>query len=245
MRIVDDASKKNVRWWNTNIFFAATILIVTVNIFIYAFCNDWQVAAFPMDSRDYFYPDGVDFTPIFRGIFNSFSHENWQHVLLNMLCFLVAGLYLERKTGSIYLILLVFASAFFKSGTMAALSYYSHFTHGYSGINYFLYAYIIIDYLFSFQKAKRNRFNTIFGAVVVALIYLAMCFNGGTNSFGFEWYPYDLTHNPWHYSAFFGGIPFGLTVQLVQVKTRKEASPARRTAPIPIEQNDTDYADKP
>lgn len=221
MKYIDDKCKKQIGWWNKNYFFAGTIIIVFINIYIFAFFNDWQVKAFLVDSFAQ-YHERIYLAPFFRGFFNSFSHANLQHVLLNMLCFFVAGLYLERKTGSLGLCLLIIASAFFSSIAMASISFSAHFTHGFSGVNYLLYSYIIIDYLFSFQKAKRDIINILFGAAVIALIYLAMCFNGGTSTIGFELYPYDLTHNAWHYSSFVAGIFVGFTIQIAQLKTRKD-----------------------
>ena len=58
--------------------------------------------------------------------------------------------------------------------------------------------------------------NTIVGAIILALIYLAMCFNGGVASFSFEWYPYDLMHNMGHYSSFLIGFVLALIVQITR-----------------------------
>ena len=64
----------------------------------------------------------------------------------------------------------------------------------------------------------------ILGALILALIYLAMCFNGGTTSFGFEWYPYDLLHNMGHTGGAFAGIVVGLIVQVAKLQTEKKNS---------------------
>lgn len=37
---------------------------------------------------------------LFQTLVNSYTHSNWQHTLLNMLCFLFAGIYLERKKAA-------------------------------------------------------------------------------------------------------------------------------------------------
>ena len=67
------------------------------------------------------------------------------------------------------------------------------------------------------QKPERNLFNVVFGVVVLALIYFAMCFSGGTVKVTFEWYPYDLLHNLGHASGFVTGLIFGIYEQLCSV----------------------------
>ena len=92
--------------------------------------------------------------------------------------------------------------------------------HGASGLVYSCYAYVLIDYLFVFmQKDKRNKTNVIFGAIMLILIYFAMCFNGGTQTFGFEWYPYDLMYNAGHYYSFVAGAIVSLMIQISQFGT--------------------------
>ena len=150
---------------------------------------------------------------LFQAFVNSYTHSNWQHVLLNMLCFLIAGIYLERKKGSLpFLLFMLLMSLFtaFASGTNdISLGWY-----GFSGINYGLYGYIGIEYIFTLlQRRKRDIINIVAGAVMLGLIYFAMCFNGGTSSIGFEWYPYDLLHNLGHASGFVAGLVLGIVEQ--------------------------------
>ena len=118
-----------------------------------------------------------------------------------MLCFFIAGLYLERKTGSLGLLALVLSNAK-QHGRVCAPAKGEIAYYGDSGVNYALYAYIAIDYLFSFTKSRRNKTDLIFGGVVLALIYLAMCFSGGTATVSFKPYPYDLLHNLGHGTGF-------------------------------------------
>lgn len=179
------------------------------------------------DQRDYFATCGRDTGDIsvrpnwgrfsvnnlMQTVLNTFTHFNWQHTLLNMLCFLVAGMYLERKQGSfpflLFMVLLIFFTGFASAANDISLSW-----KGFSGANYGLYGYIVIEYIFMlFQKRKRDLVNIVSGAVVLGLIYLAMCFNGGTSTIGFEWFPYDLLHNLGHASGFFAGIVSGCVGQ--------------------------------
>jgi len=154
---------------------------------------------------------------------SSFFHANWQHVLLNMLCFFVAGIYLERKLGTLGLLLFIPFAAYVSSIAWGANAL-SLYAVGFSGVNYFIYATIILDYIFSFQKYRRNKTNIVLGAIVVALIYLAMCFNGGTTTFSFSIVPYDLMHNSGHYTGFLAGIIIGMFTEIIKFTSRKSIS---------------------
>lgn len=214
--ILNDRNKK-LFWWNKNYFFIGTLSVVIITILIFAFVNNWQWTTFPIGNGQV--------SRMLRVFFNGFSHSSWEHVLSNMFCFLVVGVYLERKIGSLWLVGFVIAAAFFAAGAMAMASPTSPFASGFSGINYLIYSYIIIEYLFLFEKSnknKKNKFNIIFGAVIIGLIYIVMCFNVEANPFSFEGYPFDLINNMWHYSSFIAGIFVGLIIQLSQFKERKE-----------------------
>ena len=73
-------------------------------------------------------------------------------------------------------------------------------SHGFSNVNYALYGFILIEYIFSLlsfvysyvKKNKGDLFEIIFGAIIVGLIILAFFFDGGTTGFSFASYPYDL-----------------------------------------------------
>ena len=140
-----------------------------------------------------------------------------------MLCFFIAGLYLERKTGSLGLSGLVLSLAVLQGCVCAAAKGDLGF-YGFSGVNYALYAYIAIDYLFSFTKSRRNKTDLIFGGIVIALIYFAMCFSGGTSSVSFAPYPYDLLHNLGHGTGFFTGTIVALLVQIPLTLAHKETA---------------------
>ena len=215
MKFVDVKNKK-VKWWNRNYFFAGTIMIIAVNILLFWLCgNHWESGVLQMDNLGH-WSDPLYLNPIIRSFLNCFSHANWQHVLLNMLCFAGCGLYLERKTGSFGILGVVFVGAFLSSVATTANDL-SIYWHGFSGVNYFLYACIIIDYIFSFRKEKRSKTNIILGAIVLALIYLAMCFCEGVSGFGFAPYPYDLINNMGHYTGFLMGLVVSLTFNIAEI----------------------------
>lgn len=215
---LDDKSK-TVTWLNRNYFFIVTVFIVLLNIIVYA-VHGSDTGNFKVR------PNWGTFSVsnLFHALVRSYTHSNWQHCLLNMLCFFIAGLYLERKKGSLKFLLFMVIMSLFTSFA-SCTNNISLGAKGFSGVNYGLYGYIIVEYIFVLcQKEKRNLFNIIFGAVVLALIYFAMCFSGGTSRVTFEWYPYDLLHNLGHASGFVTGLIFGIYEQSCSVisKYKKE-----------------------
>lgn len=216
-----DSPKKRLTWYSRNYFYVTTVAVVLTNILLYALLGgDWEEA---YGNASVSWENSFDFGRIWRCFLCNFSHANWQHALLNMLCFLVAGLYLERKTGSLGLLGLVLSLAVFQSCVCAAAKGSLRF-HGFSGVNYALYAYVIIDYLFSLTKSRRNKTDLIFGGIVIALIYFAMCFSGGTSTVSFAPYPYDLLHNLGHGTGFFTGTIVALLVQIPLTLAHKETA---------------------
>lgn len=201
--ILNDRSRK-VTLVNMNWFFVVTLAVVIFNIVRHTLPE----GADPTNESPEWKSFSLD--NLFIALSRSYMHSNWQHCMLNMLCFFVAGIYLERKKGSLGMLLLVFTMSLFTAFATAA-NYLSLSPLGFSGVNYGLYGYIIIDYIFVLAcTPRRYAFNVISGAVVLCLIYLAMCFNGGTSTVSFVPYPYDLLHNIAHSSGFVTGIALGV-----------------------------------
>lgn len=220
MGFLDDKSKKT-SWWNKNYFYIGTIFIILINILLYwLFGNSWENDLVFIDGSRH-WSDSLYFNPTILSFLNCFSHSNWQHVLLNMLTFAVSGSYLERKFGTFGIVGFVIFGAYISSIAVTCNNL-SAFWHGFSGINYFIYAYIIVDYFFSLRKSQRNKAGTIFGVIIIALIYLAMCFNGGTTGFGFEIYPYDLISNMGHYTSFLVGLIISIFKGITELKIERQ-----------------------
>lgn len=219
MKFFDDKNK-NLRWWNRNYFYVGTIVIIAVNILLFVLLDyGWDSEIVSADDV------GNWEAPLYlnrtiASFFSSFSHANWQHVLLNMLCFAACGLYLERKAGTFGILGIVLFGAY-ASGVAITANYLSCAWLGFSGVNYFLYAYILFDFIFCLKKEKRNKTNTILGAVILFLIYVAMCFNGGVEGFGFELYPYDLIYNCGHYCGFLMGCAIALFKNIIEITVEK------------------------
>ena len=211
MKFIDDKNK-NLNFWNRNYFYAGTLIFIVVNILLFAFLG----YNFANNIGGGHVWNGVfDVSNIFRSFVNVFVHGNWKHVLLNMLCFLFCGLYIERKVGTFNFLLLILGFSFLAGNiTSAARNTVSHY--GASGLVYFCYAYIIIDFIFSlFQKDEKNKTNLILGIIILVVIYVAMSF-GSSPTLTFKFYPYDLIYNAAHYSSFFAGIVVSLMIKVPQ-----------------------------
>lgn len=217
-KILNDDFENKTRF-SKNYFWAGTVAVVLLCNFLFMFGgSSWN----PVEITRTGWTDGLNFSALFYGFLNSFGHSNMQHMLLNMLCFLIVGLYLERKVGTVKLVLLVVAFAFLSTGMIAAIDW-GVGSIGYSGVNFAFYFYIIIDFIFMlFQENKRTKQAFVTGIIMLGLIYLAMCFNGETHSFGFEWYPWDLLNNKGHTGGAIAGIIVGLIVQVAPLGKKKE-----------------------
>ncbi len=211
--LINDRNKQ-LTLLNRNYFFVVTVLIVAANIVIQA--------VFGINTDIPTEANGSTLESLrllLQAFINCYTHFNWQHTLLNMLCFLIAGLYLERKMGSLRFILFIVVLSFFTA--FASCVKWDLGGHGFSGVNYGLYGYIIVEFLFELcRKQERYLFNILSGVVILALIYFAMCFNGGTEKVSFAWYPYDLIHNWAHASGFAVGLVFGVYEQLCALISR-------------------------
>ena len=219
MKFFDDKNK-NLKWYNRNYFYIGTIMIVLINVLLFVVLgNSWDSSIISVDNFGH-WEDPFYFNSTIASFFNAFSHANLQHVLLNMLCFAVCGIYLERKTGTLGILGFVVFSAYI-SGIAVTCNDLSVAWHGFSGVNFFLYAYIIFDFFFSFRKDKKNRTNIILGSIVLLFIYVAMCFSEGVSGFGFKIYPYDLIYNMGHYSSFLMGCAVSLFKNIVEISAKK------------------------
>ena len=215
MKYVDLENKK-LRWYNRNLFYIGTFLVIIINILVFLIGkNNWKIGYINSN-----WTDILNFNNLFAQFVSAFKHYNLQHCLLNCLCFLVAGTYVERKIGSVNLLVLVVSFAFF--GESAVGANHSGTSWGFSGVNYAFYAYIIVDYIFMFVFRKQSKVSVIYGAIVLALIYLATCFCGGTSTFSFKIYPYDLLNNMGHYTSFLTGIILTLLLQFIKWQMSKK-----------------------
>lgn len=240
MRFINN-DRKDLKPWNKNMFFATTLFIVLLCIILHAALGScWSIAtdneitdlsqiAAGFGGRKSHWHDTLYFSSLVQVFFAAFSHFNWQHVLLNMLCFAVCGVYLERKLGSLKFFALIICFAFF-GGCAVAANNNSINSYGYSGVNYALYAYILVDYLFmAVPKTSRKKFDLIYGGIMLALIYFAACFKGGTTDFSFTWYPYDAFNNLGHYTSYLTGIIITVTVKLFLFFTEKNGKSPQST----------------
>lgn len=207
MRVLDERGKITTKW-NRNYFFVATTLILIALLVLFLVFHDTM----NLQSKHDNWATMLSFDNIYKAYLNCFLHVNWQHLLINMLCFLVCGLYLERKMGSLNYILFVLFMVLF-TATFTAGNSLDNSEIGFSCVNYGLYGYIVVEFFFLFQRGKRKCINILLGVLMIALIYVAMCFSGGTESIAFEKYPVDFIYNMGHYTGFVTGILLGLVIE--------------------------------
>ena len=213
MILIDDKSKRT-RWYNRNYLFIATILIITANILLYYFLgHDWNNKLYNAEAKW----EDFSILNVLHIAFCALEHADWKHVIMNMVSLFILGLYLERKHGSLKFLLI---NIFFMLTAPAMASHVkgniAH--HGYSGVIYALIGFMIIDYLFSFRKNKRNSGSIIIGAIAIAYFVIS-------NSFGMEenWVIYfdslfnGLLHNMAHYTGFIEGLIFGLIYHILMM----------------------------
>ena len=111
--ILNDRSRK-VTLVNMNWFFVVTLAVVIFNIVRHTLPEG---AAPTNESPEW---NSFSLENLFIALSRSYMHSNWQHCLLNMLCFSVAGVYIERKKGSLGMLLLVFTMSLFTAFATAA-----------------------------------------------------------------------------------------------------------------------------
>lgn len=215
----DDKSKGKIKWWNRNYFYAGTIFISLLLIILCAAnLNVWRESII----ERYALEGGSVFGRLFYAFLIKFIYSNWSTVLYNILGFAVAAIYLERKTGTLNFVLLVFGLMFLCSTTDLVINFYSTFT---SSFEWFaLWGYVVIDFIFTvFQKDKRNKTNLILGVIVLVLLYFRACFydkiGGGI---GLGWYPHQIIDISSHFVMFMVGLIISLFVQVSLLVSKEQ-----------------------
>ena len=153
----------------------------------------------------------VNINNFFNMALNTLFHVDVWHLVGNMLQLLFAGLYIERRHGTLKFLLLNVLFMFTINGI------------GYSGVYFALDAFVIIDYIFSFRKSERNLTNIILGAIVIVLIYVfSMCWIGD-GLLDITYWPKNLLDNSAHFAGFFWGLLFSLFYQIESLIIKKQS----------------------
>lgn len=214
-----DNENKNLTWYNRNYFYLGTIIFILLNIVLFASLkSNWNNA---FDSSVVNWKDPFNFQLLLKAILSSFEHADWGHVLTNMGCFLVCGIYIERKTGTLNFILLILSLLVFESSMCACVVMNLNW-HGFSGVIFACYAFIFVNYCFSFSS-KQNKFDIIFGALTCLVIYILMSGIITDSGLKFYGYPWNLIYNASHYSGFLAGLIIGLIIQITKLSTKKSS----------------------
>lgn len=195
--------------FSKNYFFVCTAALIVLNALLFIFGGSgWHTFIDGFESYAYFYR-------IIRSCLNCFTYVSARTLALDMLLFAVCGLYLERKTGSTKLLLIISALTFL-TATATTANFFSLEWQGFSIVVYGLSAYIIVEYLFSLPKKGKSRLTVILGASAIAIMYIAMSLDGTV----FWGYPHDLIFDLGHFAGFITGIIFGLTIQLSMLESK-------------------------
>ena len=205
-----DYKNKEINKQNRNYFWIVSISYCALLILIYACLGTSHIIQDGLNTRwEHF--DGIRSWLI--GLERIYTHSSWLHVLHNCLGFMFGAFYIERKMGSLNFAMLLGAFTILFANTVDGGC-------GNSMIWFALYAYMLVDYLFSFRKGKRNITNIIVGAVCLALEYIRSGFfdmSGGGIGWGFA--PVQLYG---HFEGFVMGLGVALIVQVAVIKTEKK-----------------------
>ena len=218
-KITVDDPQKDGWWFNRNYFFAGTGAVIFVLVMLYGIGgNAWMdnVAEVNAPTR---WNDSLNYNNILRGFLNSFGHLSWLHLLGNSVSFLIMGMYLERKLGTIKLLCLILALAFFTSSAIGA-NHLSNWWAGFSGVNFGLKFFIGMDCIFTLANRRtRTKVNVIFCSIV--LVWILIIFSVEIDpTFTFRIYPW---RNMGHSSGALAGLVFGLIYQVLRIEQRAAA----------------------
>ena len=215
MKFIDTENKK-VNKWNRNYFWAVSIVYVILNISIYAiFKNNnilWQYAENKWKVFN-------GFKDLFISIGNLYTHNDWGHVLRNMLAFSISGFYIERKMGSINFLSLILLMSILSSPMVSM--YVGLIWAGSSVIYFAMWGYVIVDYLFNLGKSNRTKTNLIIGGISIFCNYIGSCLKEtiiGSNPL----IPIHLIYNAGHYFGFIVGVLVALVISLTNLQTKRQ-----------------------
>lgn len=203
--------KKELHWWNKNYFWLVTIVYIVLNISIHAIFKGNNILWQWSETKWSIFNGIRDLMISFA---NLYTHGDWGHVLGNMVAFFVASFYLERKIGSFnFLCLLQVLSIF--SSSMTSM-YASLFWAGSSVLYYGVWAYLIIDFLFSLKE--KNKINNIIGIISIVCIYIGFCLTPDIITTTLE--PVNLLYNAGHYYGFIVGLIVAILVNVIKLQVK-------------------------
>lgn len=99
-------------------------------------------------------------------------------------------------------------------------SMYASFFWAESSVLYYgIWAYLIIDYLFSIKE--KNKTNNIIGFISVICIYVGFCLI--SNIVDSTLKPINLIHNAGHYYGFIVGLILAILINIVKLQTKNNS----------------------
>ncbi|MDR3264363.1 MAG: rhomboid family intramembrane serine protease [Clostridiales bacterium] len=203
---------KKLTPFNRNYFFFGTVLVILVNIGLFAALGLGENWSYRLYSPEIAWEDFVPLN-LLAALTSSFGHLDWSHVLMNAFAFLGCGLYLERRIGTLKLLTLTLFFAFFSAGMLAVVYNQADGGVGYSGVNYAFIGYIVLDYLISLPT-ERGKFQVLYGGAAVLCLVLGSFVDSAAASIAA--YPVNLMYNVAHYSGLFAGVATWLFEKVIK-----------------------------
>ena len=201
MKFFDDSTRE-INWKNRNYFFAGSFAIAVITIILFAALGKcWPSAIFE--------PKGptTGMRNFWVSLLAPFSYLNWLHAISGAIILFVCGIYIERKWGTFSYLGILFM--LWMLGCLCTqVTCGLGISAGSSMVYYGMYAFILIDFLFSFQKSRRSIGNIITGvleiifAVIMTSLYSE---NAGIKGVTFKFMRGFFT-DPAHTSSFFAGL---------------------------------------
>lgn len=205
--------RKKLYWWNKNYFWLFSIIYIILNITIYTIFKGYNIL-WTWNETKWNVFNGIKVLMI--SFANLYTHENWIHVLGNMVAFSLAAFYLERKLGSLNFFAIIHIISIFSS-SMTSM-YASCVWAGSSVLYYGLWSYLIIDYIFSLKD--KNKFNNILGLISIIGIYIGFCLT--PNLIDSTLIPINLIYNAGHYYGFIVGIILALLINVINIQIKRQ-----------------------
>ena len=158
---------KKLRWFNRNLYYISTIAIVAL-LCVCHFLFKSQLEAIVESNLQW----NVLLMPLI--------HKNIGNLIGNIIFFVIISIFLERHFGSFkYIFLTAFS---FPLSSIAIYAFNGSWTGtGFTGVDYFMLALLVIVILYNFKGYIWGKCRWIFPIIILALCCLCACWNGSAN----------------------------------------------------------------
>lgn len=213
-----DDKTKDLTWRNRNYLFSGTLVVSLITILLFAILGIcWPSAIFE--------PNGavIGMRNFWVSLLAPFSFTSWGHLLGCTFIFVICGSYLERKWGTfcyLGILSIVWILGCLCTQTTCDLG----ISAGSSMMYYGLYAFNLVDLLFSFHKSRRSIGNIIYGVIVLifAVVMISIyTLDGGASTIRFSFLT-GFSHDPAHLSSFIASLIFAFVLYFIVLSRQKK-----------------------